>query len=152
MAECLMRIELGPETGREPAWPQGISTRTFEMDDAAALHALLEHGYARGGGSVSAFDSWLPYITTDQEFDPAVVFLAEADGDLAGAALCWTSAFVKDLVVHESWRRRGLGEALLRQVFATFAERGADSVVLKVHSDNDGAIRLYERVGMRLVS
>jgi len=71
--------------------------------------------------------------------------------ELAAAAICWTSGFVKDIVVHETWRRHGLGEALLRLVFRTFARRKADHVELKVHADNAPAIRLYERVGMRVV-
>ena len=59
-----------------------------------------------------------------------------------------TSAFVKDIVVHESWRRRGLGEALLLEAFRTFERRGASHVGLKVQAGNASAIALYERVGM----
>jgi ribosomal protein S18 acetylase RimI-like enzyme len=90
-------------------------------------------------------------VTTDEEFDPELWFLAESEAELAGAVICWTSAFVKDLVVHEAWRGRGLGEALLRHVFRTFAARGAPAVELKVQSDNTPAVRLYERVGMRVI-
>jgi ribosomal protein S18 acetylase RimI-like enzyme len=125
--------------------------RTFRDDDASALHALLVHGYRHGGGSVAPFAAWLPALTGDAEFDPELVVLAEAGDGLAAASICWTSAFVKDLVVHEDWRRRGLGEALLRRVFRTFQERGARHVDLKVEVDNAGAIRLYERVGMHAV-
>lgn len=70
---------------------------------------------------------------------------------MAGATLCWTSGFVKDLVVRESWRGRGLGEALMRDALKVFTHRGARSVQLKVHGDNNGAVRLYERIGMRVV-
>ena len=70
---------------------------------------------------------------------------------LVGTVLCWTSAFVKDLVVRESRRRRGLGEALLRHVFEAFATRGAPAVELKVESTNLSAVALYERLGMRVV-
>lgn len=63
------------------------------------------------------------------------------------------SAFIKDLVVHPSARRLGLGEALLRQAFLAFAARGADAVDLKVEIDNPtGARRLYERAGMKEVA
>jgi ribosomal protein S18 acetylase RimI-like enzyme len=145
-----LRVELaGPQA--EASWPSGIAVRTFRPEDAAAVHALLEHGYRRGGGTVDAYETWLPLMMRDAEFDPEVWFLAEAGGELAGAALCWTSAFVKDLVVHESWRRRGLGEALLRHAFGVFAGRGATRVELKVEAANAGALRLYERVGMSVV-
>jgi GNAT superfamily N-acetyltransferase len=64
-------------------------------------------------------------MTADQEYDPALWILAEQEAILVGAILCWTSGFVKDLVVDESWRRRGLGEVLLRYALATFAGRGS---------------------------
>jgi ribosomal protein S18 acetylase RimI-like enzyme len=145
-----MRVEL-PGPGGEPSWPEGIALRTFAPGDARALHALLVHGYRRGGGVVASFDEWLPSMTGDEEFDPELWFLAAAGGELAGAALCWTSAFVKDVVVHESWRRRGLGEALLRHVVAVFAARGAPAVELKVDAENAAAIALYERLGFGVV-
>jgi ribosomal protein S18 acetylase RimI-like enzyme len=146
-----MRIDLDPALAAEPRWPSGISVRTFTVDDAEALHSLLVHAYRHGGGSVPEFQPWLSVMTGDEEYVADLWVLAEANRMLAGAALCWTSGFVKDLVVHESWRRRGLGEALLRRVFLAFAERGASGVELKVRAGNTAAIRLYERVGMRVV-
>jgi ribosomal protein S18 acetylase RimI-like enzyme len=69
---------------------------------------------------------------------------------VAGVAQCWTEGFVKDLAVRPAFRGRGLGEALLHAVFAEFARRGVREVRLKVDADNPtGAVRLYERVGMR---
>lgn len=146
-----MRLELSSAGYLEPAWPRGVRLRTFRPEDANSLHSLLEHGYRHGGGSVARFDTWLPQMTTDDEFDPDLWFLADADPTLVGAVLCWTSAFVKDVVVHEGWRRQGIGEALLRHAFSTFATRGARAVELKVQAANDTAVRLYERLGMRVV-
>ncbi len=147
-----MRMELGPAALAEPAFPSGVTARSFTAADAGAVHGLLVHGYEQGGGSVAPFETWLPTMTSDAEFDPELWFLAESSTALVGVALCWTSAFVKDLVVHETWRRRGLGEALLRHVFAAFEARGAPAVELKVKADNPAAVRLYERVGMRAVA
>jgi len=146
-----MRVELDSAVLRDPAWPAQVRTRAFRADDARSLHRLLEHAYRRGGGSVDRFEAWMPRLTGDDEFDPEVCFLAVSGTELAGAAVCWTSAFVKDLVVHESWRGQGLGEALLRHACASFAARGAAAVELKVEATNANAIRLYQRVGMRVV-
>jgi ribosomal protein S18 acetylase RimI-like enzyme len=145
-----MRIDLRTEIP-QPAWPEGSSVRGFHESDGQRLHALLEHGYANGGGSVAAYDIWLPALTGDAEFDAALCFLVEVGDDLAAAAICWTSGFVKDIVVAETWRRHGLGEALLRHAFRVFDRRRVQCVDLKVHADNAPAIRLYERVGMRTV-
>ena len=145
-----MRIDLRGEIP-QPTWPDGSDVRTFHASDAPRLHALLEHGYRNGGGSVESYDVWLPALTGDSEFDPEVCFLVEAGDELVAASICWTSAFVKDIVVHETWRRHGLGEALLRLAFRTFQARGAAGVELKVQAQNAPAIHLYERVGMRTV-
>jgi ribosomal protein S18 acetylase RimI-like enzyme len=145
-----MRIDLDPAALQRPRWPEGVTVRTFTACDANPLHSLLTHGYRHGGGRVAPFGEWLPSMTGDDEYDPALWFLAEADAELVGAALCWTSAFVKDLVVHESWRGRGLGEALILQAIATLAARGAHSVQLKVHANNASAVRLYARLGMQV--
>jgi ribosomal protein S18 acetylase RimI-like enzyme len=143
-------LEEDPPT---PAWPEGIGLRSFRPEGAPAVHALLEHAYRGGGGSVDPFEKWHLAMTSDSEFDPALCFLAEAeDGSLAGVALCWTSAFLKDLVVHESWRGRGLGAALVHHLLGEFQHRGAQAVELKVASDNpSGAQRLYERLGFVVV-
>ncbi|MGZ6575981.1 MAG: GNAT family N-acetyltransferase [Solirubrobacteraceae bacterium] len=146
-----MRIDLDPAALQRPRWPHGVTVRTFRASDAAPLHSLLTHAYRHGGGRVARFGAWLPTMTGDDEYDPALWFLAEADTDLVPATLCWTSAFVKDLAVHESWRGRGLGEALMRHAIATFPARGAGAVELKVHANNGPAVRLYKRLGMQVV-
>ena len=146
-----MRVDLSPARLRDPVWPEGVHSRFFEPEDAESLHSLLVHGYRGGGGSVAVFETWLEDMTTDEEFDPRLWFLAESGGMLVGAVLCWTSAFVKDVVVRESWRRRGLAEALLLRAFCALATRGATAVELKVEAANRSAVRLYERLGMRVV-
>ena len=147
-----MRAQLSQIPVVEPSWPERVRLRSYRDGDGPRVHALLAHAYRHGGGAVAPLDEWLRTIPTDEEFEPELVLLAEADGELVGVALCWTSAFVKDLAVHESWRGRGLGEALLRHVLAVFRARGAPHVDLKVEANNpSGAQRLYARVGMRVV-
>jgi ribosomal protein S18 acetylase RimI-like enzyme len=146
-----MPIELDRSTLQAPRWPAGVDVRSFTLSDAERLHSLLAHAYRHGGGSVTDLPTWTAQMTADEGYDPTLWTLAESHRRLVGAVLCWTSGFVKDLVVDEAWRGRGLGEALLRHAFSTFAARGVHVVELKVHADNSPAIGLYERVGMRIV-
>ena len=136
-----------------PACPTGYRMRMFAADDAPAVHRLQEVGYAHGGGQVGAFDEWWPSLRDDDEFAPDLCFLAvDEQQDIVGVAQCWTSAFIKDLVVHPLARRRGIATALLRSVFWEFRRRGVTHVDLKVQRDNPtGAVRLYEALGMREV-
>jgi ribosomal protein S18 acetylase RimI-like enzyme len=140
------------DTLPSPRWPDGFLMRTFEQTDAPALHALLTEVF--DDGKERPFDEWWPRIADDAEFAPELCFLViDAKGLLAAAALCWTSAFVKDLVVHPEARGQGIGEALMRHAFATFAARGAGHVDLKTNTvESAAAVRLYERLGMKPVA
>jgi ribosomal protein S18 acetylase RimI-like enzyme len=133
-----------------PRWPDGISVRTWQEGDAPAVHALLVAAFAGSRERVAPYEEWRRCFAGDPSFEPATCFLAIAEGRLAGVALCWREGVVKDLAVAPSWRRRGIGEALLRHAFRVFFERGLSEIQLKVRADNPtGAVLLYERVGMR---
>jgi ribosomal protein S18 acetylase RimI-like enzyme len=106
-----------------------------------------------------SIELWRSFNTVDPRFDPTLWWLVEDDGELAAACLNhWhfsgdpAFGWVGTLGVRRRWRRRGLGLALLRHSFADFARRGAKRVGLGVDGENTtGAVRLYERAGMRPV-
>jgi ribosomal protein S18 acetylase RimI-like enzyme len=85
----------------------------------------------------------------DSEFEAGLCFCAVREGELVGFALCWTSNFVKDLVVHPLSRSQGTGAALLSTALHAFRGRGAAVAALKVQATNHRARRLYERLGFR---
>jgi ribosomal protein S18 acetylase RimI-like enzyme len=131
-----------------PKLPAGIATTCWQDATALQTHRLLESAYSAGGGSVEPYDEWFEWFTSDPEFDPESCFLAWQGNELAGVALCWTSAFVKDLCVAAPFRRRGLGSGLLSVVLTHFASRGAASLELRSHADNpNGANHLYRKMG-----
>lgn len=133
----------------EPSWPVGLTLETIKCSNAAEAHAIMELSYRGGGGQVPPFTEWWPSISGDAEFDASVCFLARDRAARPVAFIhCWSSAFVKDLVVHPNFRRRGLGRDLLLHAFAIFRARGVGEVRLKVRPDNLVAIALYRRVGM----
>lgn len=133
-----------------PDWPAGIELQPLSATLAPKAHALMRLAYADGGGVVPAeFDTWWAATRHDPEFDASLCLVAVADGEPVGFALCWTSSFVKDLVVHPEWRRKGLAAALLLRAFALLSERSHTEIALKVHADNMEARRLYARMGFR---
>ncbi|HEX6001917.1 MAG TPA: GNAT family N-acetyltransferase [Hyphomicrobiaceae bacterium] len=137
-----------------PTCPAGYRVRTFAADDATTVHRLLEVGYAEGGGHVAAFSEWWPSLRDDDDFAEDLCFLAlDERQDIVGVAQCWTTAFIKDLVVHPLARRRGIATLLLTRVFWEFRRRGATHVDLKVQRDNPtGAVLLYKAHAMREVA
>ena len=129
-----------------PEWPSGIRPSAFEAIDPRPVHALLCEAFP---GAIGTFEEWYGNLTSDSEFDPSLCVAAMAgNGEIAGFVQCWTSDFIKDLAVSPSYRKLGLGTALMREMFSRFARRGAKFVDLKVGTENHAARGLYARLGM----
>jgi mycothiol synthase len=152
-----MLAELEDEPA-EPQWPEGISVRSRDgdEDDRAAYELQCETFADQGGDHVAeSFEDWLHWIKREP-FDPGLWFLAFAGEELVGISLCrsdWAGddelGWVSVLGVRRSWRRKGLGSALLLHSFRELRARGDKRVGLGVRADNaTGAVRLYEQVGM----
>jgi ribosomal protein S18 acetylase RimI-like enzyme len=138
----------------EASWTTGVTVRGYDATDGERVHALLDASYAGWDPDYveRPHEDWVSFMTDHEEFDPALWFLVERDGELVACALHWAEhqrrGWVKDIVVRESERGRGIGKALLHHAFRAYAARGADRVGLKVDSTNPtGAPQLYERVG-----
>ncbi|TPG85477.1 GNAT family N-acetyltransferase [Pseudomonas mandelii] len=132
-------------------WPQGIVLSEYRPDLAEAVHRLMELGYQEGGGRVPALDVWQQRFETDPEYDPSLCFIALDTEGIVGVCQCWTSAYIKNLVVHPRAQGQGLGRALLLHAFNIFQQRREGFVDLKVLEDNLRAQRLYENAGMRVI-
>lgn len=88
---------------------------------------------------------------------PATVLLVATDDDSTEALGSLTlvlfriptgmRAWIEDVVVDESARRRGVAEALNRRALALAAERGARTVDLTSRPSREAANRLYRRLG-----
>ena len=83
--------------------------------------------------------------------------LAEENGEPVGVAICERgiegdehTGWIHVLAVRRPWRG-GLGSALLRASFAALMSAGLRRAMLGVDAENTtGAVRLYERAGMRV--
>lgn len=146
----LMRRYLlqAPETVNWPATLRGVE---FTADNAFEIHQLLLLGRQHGGGQVADFRTWLNAFDTDPELDRQLCFVVEDALGVVGVAQCWTSAFVRNLVVHPRAQGQGIGQRLLEHVFGVFYQRREGRADLKVMESNLTARRLYERAGMEYV-
>jgi ribosomal protein S18 acetylase RimI-like enzyme len=147
-----LRKRIDPHAPCQPQWPQGITAQPFEPQrHARAARALLNTAYAPGGGDVLEFETWWAALAADPEYRPDLCFVAAdaATGALAGFAQCWSLGFIKDIAIASNWRGRGLGKALMLEIFASFQARGIFEVDLKMAADNpSGAARFYTALGM----
>jgi GNAT superfamily N-acetyltransferase len=55
--------------------------------------------------------------------------------------------FIKDLFVRAEWQGQGLGSALMRFIAEFAVKTGIGRIDLATGQDNDGAQRLYDRLG-----
>jgi RimJ/RimL family protein N-acetyltransferase len=99
------------------------------------------------------------FIASFENSDRNVMYLAKSGGRIIGLA-CLTTSPRERLshrgelaisVLKEAWGR-GVGEALMRKIinFAKYTA-GADLIHLQVRSDNERAIRLYEKFGFEKI-
>lgn len=133
------------------AWPTGFTIAALARGGERELYETVEEAFAdHWDHTPRTFEEWISL----RRLEPDLTFIVRADGDPAAAALCKRELFgmgwVDVIGTRRAYRRRGLGEALLRHSFRELYFRGARRVGLGVDAENPtGATRLYERVGMR---
>lgn len=150
-----IELEAAPAS---PSWPERVTPRSVRADDERELRELYEliqdafadsEAYDR---STRTFERWRAFLYPTGA-DTSRHRVVEAGGELVGAALCpvypdW--GWVRGLAVRRDWRRRGLGRALMQEVFCETWQRGLRRVGLTVDSWNtSGAREFYESIGMR---
>ena len=100
------------------------------------------------------------FLGTQLEADDAVVLVAERAGAAVGYVFAgiepfsWkelrdAAGFVHDIVVDQSERRSGIAGALMEAAIAWVREQDVASVMLWTAAPNEGAQRLFERLGFR---
>jgi ribosomal protein S18 acetylase RimI-like enzyme len=134
------------------ALPETATLVPFNTTNSRDCCELMNRAYGTSyGNTPQAYETWWTTLVADPEYDPDLMFVAFSNGAVIGLCHCWSVPFVKDLVVAEGWRRRGLGTALLTLALQTFAARGATSIDLKTDIENETAQSLYKRLGFAIV-
>jgi ribosomal protein S18 acetylase RimI-like enzyme len=155
-ARMQMSLAGTPTVAPEP--PAGVTVREVRHDDDGemrAFHAVIIEAFGDTDHGRPEYDDWRPSPGGDTSYSFDEWFVAEVDGRVVGvlessdAGLADDEGWVKRLAVLRPFRKRGLGEALLRHAFAVYARKGRHVAGLGVDLDNPtAAIRLYEAVGM----
>ena len=137
--------------------PPGIEINGIEPErDLVRVHEIFVEAFREEWGyRAIPFEEWSSLEVETTSYDPSLWLLATDGDDAVGAlsGVVWGDrGWVGELGVLKPWRGRGIASALLRRAFATFAARELPRVMLNVDAANPtGAVRLYERLGMRTV-
>ena len=148
-----MVIDLDREP-ESPAWPAGFEPAAVEPGEERELYQVLEDAFVdHWGHTPSTYEEWL----STHEIEYGLSFLVRSGDEVAAGAFCKRELFgmgwVDVLGTRREYRRKGLGDALLRYAFGELFRRGARQIGLGVDSENPtGATKLYEGAGMRVAS
>jgi ribosomal protein S18 acetylase RimI-like enzyme len=148
--------------------PVTIIRRAAERDAAAlgrlgaALvqlhHAFDAERFLKPGEHVE--EGYARFLTSQLTRDDDVVFVAERAGEVIGYVFAgieprsWKelrdeAGFIHDVLVTEAARGTGAGERLVEAAAEWLVARGVKSVMLWTAAKNEGAQRLFERLGFR---
>ena len=153
-------LEATLDESSPPAVPESLAIRAFRPDlDENQLRSTINDVFRDDPffHELCASRFREDYLRA-RGYDPSLWLLAWREDELAGFALALPEhagdpelGWIQSLGVRIAWRRRGLGEALLRAAFAKLYARGLRRVGLGVDAENR-ALSLYERIGLRPVS
>lgn len=153
-----MAMTLDGVSATAPAPPAGVTVRPLDPADEAELrrfHATIEESFTDTDHEATDFATWQQAYTAESSVSFDEWFVGEVDGAWAGVLQSSDSAvedgegWVRYLAVLRAYRRRGVGEALLRRAFAAYAGKGREKAGLGVDMANPTrAARLYRAVGM----
>ncbi|MFM8841997.1 MAG: GNAT family N-acetyltransferase [Actinomycetota bacterium] len=143
--------------------PRGAKIREIDLrndDDVLAYWRVHQDSFSRHFGfAPRKLKAWTEMVRRDQAEVNMRVWMLNVDGHDAGFVDCDDSmihegcGFVSGLGVRHAFQGRGYGEALLRFAMNQNQELGREKVVLSVDTGNEsGALRLYEKVGMKPIS
>ena len=123
-------------------------------------YAFDSERYMKPGNPEQGYQRW---FGTKLDSDDMILLVAEdptiAEGLLAYAFVALEGrdynnllerhAKLHDILVDERAQKHGVGEALLNEVFRAAKEKGAPRVLLHTAAQNEGAQRLFHRMGFR---
>lgn len=145
----------------DPLHPDAPQIRRARQDDYPQWKILWDDYnafYGRSGATALPLEithaTWSRIHDADE---PVHALVAEADGKLLGLAhylyhrntiLIGPACYLQDLFTTEAARGRGVGRALIEELYRTAAADGAERVYWHTHHTNAQARRLYDRLAI----
>jgi ribosomal protein S18 acetylase RimI-like enzyme len=142
-----------------PTIPDGIILRPFDSEQQArAVYGLTQELFKNELGR--SYEDWRDYCHLDEKwFDPTLWTIAWDGDKMVGVSICYSdihedpqcTGWIDLLGVRVAMRRRGIGEALLRQSLLIFQQHGFSKARTKPETDNPfGIVPMLQRIGLHI--
>lgn len=142
-----------------PAFPAGVTIRTYRDDDLSRYTALAAESFADHPSPIEFNEALIRHSHGLPDFDPLGILLVFPDGDPV-TPIAWTKTRhwvteatgerrgeVNYVGVVPAWRGRGLGRELLRWGIERCRAVGCATIELSVEAANERALGLYRSTG-----
>lgn len=130
----------------------GIILRTAGFADVQQLLALSD---SSPGAPRWSPQTWQQVLDSLQSGVQRVVLIAESENECVGfgvLGIAADDAEIESLAVTASWRRRGIGKRLCKELLDWARDRSARQASLEVRVSNTAARALYESLGFHEVA
>ena len=145
---------------RFAAWSEDDLTRHAEIKhisfrneiDANVFTCFRDvEGCQRLLREISGRSNFLPDATWLLEYDDPTTETTTTVGTIQALVDMHQRGAIQNIGIHPDHRGHGLGTSLLFKCFTYVKARGLSRVMLEVTSQNIGALRLYKRLGFRII-
>jgi ribosomal protein S18 acetylase RimI-like enzyme len=125
--------------------------------DLMDFHATRDPIFTRKPDGEKA---WETFMRENMAKDKACVFVAERENRLVGYCLALVSNYppvlsaptygeLMDLMVHEEYRRRGVGERLFHAAMAWYSQQGIHRIEVRVAVTNEISTGFWRKMGFK---
>lgn len=127
----------------------------LEFEQKLIAHERPHDLTIKQSGHITYYD--LPEIIKSENSE---VFVAEINGEMVGTGYGIIEdnkskyiepkhGYIGFIVVKDEYRRQGIADKILKHLFKYFKENGVYEAMLRVYDTNEGAFRLYEKLGFQ---
>ncbi len=131
---------------KEPLPEDGITISPMQFKDVEAVHEIESLSFLVPWSKATFYSEII-----DNQFSRYLVAKNhEGPVGYGGMWVILDEAHVTTLAVLPEYRQKGLGKRLLRVLMDYALNKGATKMTLEVRKSNEGALRLYEKLGFAI--
>lgn len=119
--------------------------RPFRLSDHAAVNRLLAKVL-----SEECYDETIEAFANQLSLDSGLILVAEMDEQVTGVIIGTVDdkkAYYYRLAVHPEYRRRGIGQSLIRSLDKRFQNRKVRKIMVALDGHNEHLRSYYESLG-----